>query len=364
VPLRLTTATREALLHQELSSYDVVALCNVAATAPPVAQRLEAFVRRGGGLLVTLGDQVDVAAYSRVLVALLPAPLEDLHVSDEGLFPVDPSEPDQEGALPGEPLVVAAPAHPLFAGAWSGLGRVRVARYGLLRPTPTSDAGRVTVLRLGSGAPALVEQRVGRGRVLLFVSTIDRDWTDLPLRPGYAPLVQRLVRYLGGGRETLVVEPAAPGVGQSVLVRLPTGGVEASGGAPRRVTMELPSGKEVTLSAIQEGGQWSARVDTTPEPGLYRLRWEGATEPLGAFAVQLAEGESDLLRWSDAELQALIASGSPTADGGGGRAAAPPRVEIPLAHLAGLLLLGLLAVEGGASLWGDWARRRAQRTKT
>ena len=46
------------------------------------------------------------------------------------------------------------------------------------------------VLRYENGAPALVEAEVGRGRVLLLTTTVDREWTDLPIRPGFLPLVQ------------------------------------------------------------------------------------------------------------------------------------------------------------------------------
>jgi hypothetical protein len=41
-----------------------------------------------------------------------------------------------------------------------------------------------------------VERRVDQGHVLLWTSTIDADWTDLPLRAPFVPLMQRAVMYL------------------------------------------------------------------------------------------------------------------------------------------------------------------------
>ena len=54
------------------------------------------------------------------------------------------------------------------------------------------------VLRLRAAAlPALVERRVGTGRVLVWGSTLDTYWNDLPLQPVFLPFVHRpLSRYV------------------------------------------------------------------------------------------------------------------------------------------------------------------------
>ena len=56
-------------------------------------------------------------------------------------------------------------------------------------------AGRPEAKVLASftgGIPALVEAPLGRGRVLLLTTTIDRDWADLALRTSFPPLAQRM----------------------------------------------------------------------------------------------------------------------------------------------------------------------------
>jgi hypothetical protein len=45
--------------------------------------------------------------------------------------------------------------------------------------------------------PALLEKRIKRGRVLLFTSTLDNEWTNLPTRPGYVLLIHQIIKYLG-----------------------------------------------------------------------------------------------------------------------------------------------------------------------
>ena len=64
--------------------------------------------------------------------------------------------------------------------------------------TAPSSRSRARRCSRGStrGAPALLERRVGNGRVLLWTSTLDLSWSDLPLKPIYLPFVHQAVRHL------------------------------------------------------------------------------------------------------------------------------------------------------------------------
>ena len=50
--------------------------------------------------------------------------------------------------------------------------------------------------RFDAGAPAVVERRVGAGRVLLWASSLDQSWTDLPMKPVFLPFVHRAATHL------------------------------------------------------------------------------------------------------------------------------------------------------------------------
>ena len=54
-----------------------------------------------------------------------------------------------------------------------------------------------TLLHYESGVPALVERKVGSGRVLVWTSSLDWDWSNFPLQAIFMPYMQRLVSYLG-----------------------------------------------------------------------------------------------------------------------------------------------------------------------
>ena len=64
----------------DLTDYDCVCFCDVARLSPTEVRRLETHLRRGGGAIFTLGDQVDLGAYNESLYrsgqGLLPARLE------------------------------------------------------------------------------------------------------------------------------------------------------------------------------------------------------------------------------------------------------------------------------------------------
>lgn len=55
------------------------------------------------------------------------------------------------------------------------------------------------LLELDSGAPLLIERRVGAGRVMLYTSTLNREWNDLPVQPVFVPFIAGIANHLLGG---------------------------------------------------------------------------------------------------------------------------------------------------------------------
>ena len=185
---------------------DVVVLANVRTVSDSLALRLKRFVESGGGLLITLGDQVAVQPFNDALADLLPRRLRGVTASH-----------------PAQPLRIrgGSSTHPLVRGSSAlspiHLGSARFLRSFRLRPV-AEGRGRPIVLAFDDGSPALVERRVGRGRVLLYCSTVDREWNDLPIRPGFLPLMQRLTQYLARAVSPPPPEPLV--VGQVASSRL------------------------------------------------------------------------------------------------------------------------------------------------
>ena len=62
---------------------------------------------------------------------------------------------------------------------------------------PTSQV----LARFDAGTPALVERKLGSGRVLLWASTLDSAWSDLPLKPVFLPFMHRSMVHLANYTE-------------------------------------------------------------------------------------------------------------------------------------------------------------------
>ena len=60
------------------------------------------------------------------------------------------------------------------------------------------QSGSRALIKLNDGQPLLAEQAVGTGSVLLFGTGIHVDWTNLPLKPLFLPLLARLTLHLAG----------------------------------------------------------------------------------------------------------------------------------------------------------------------
>lgn len=190
-----------------LDTFDCVLLCNVAAPGQGAVAALERYVRSGGGLVFFLGPEVgEPDEYNRAFYAggegLLPLPLVALQ-GDRGTGASVPRE--ERNAQPGVGLVRTGdhPVTAMFPAGGATLSEyVRFRRYyRCAEPAPVlpgdssadDDLERVaasqprearppaTVLARFTDAaqtPALVERAFGRGRVLLFTSTVDLDWND------------------------------------------------------------------------------------------------------------------------------------------------------------------------------------------
>ena len=310
----------------ELDEFDVVILANVAALPAERVNALADWVRAGGGILVAPGDHVDPAAYDRTMLPVMPQSLRD---------PIDTTW----GALPEERdsralhLVKWEADHPIFrpfSKAAPELADAKFFEVSLLGPTTSPD--RKVLARFTNGAAALVEASIGAGRTLLFTSTLDRDWNDLPIHPGYLPLLQQAVRHLA--RKHAAFGDTDHAVGSSVV--LPTGDL-------KKLEVRGPDGIGAVFEGERITGRSSVRFGRTDRPGVYRVigtDQTGSTHERDelAFVVNVDARGSDLTL---APASALPASGTGAAAASGDDSR---RVELWHALAAAVLLL--LLAEG------------------
>ncbi|MGE5216937.1 MAG: hypothetical protein ACM3SP_08045, partial [Chloroflexota bacterium] len=180
-----TVIVPDGLNAAALDGYQVVILCNVAALPDAFAAKLQNFLRQGGGLLIYSGDKLQADGYNQKLAQALPAELGEKKTGPEAT---------------GEKIAkldITHPALQIFTDPilLESIKSARVWGY-----TRAAARGRVPLMVLANGDPLLLEQSIGAGKVMLMTTTADRDWTDLPLKTAYLPLLQSLAQYLAGGK--------------------------------------------------------------------------------------------------------------------------------------------------------------------
>jgi hypothetical protein len=289
------TITPERFQESLLAEADVVVLANVRELTPERMLALHRFVTSGGGLLITLGDQVDIELTNTFLADLLPWTLRDI----VALGPADPDGIHRQG-LGFAAVSNDHPVFSLFPGEQSqALAAVRTQKAAVLEPGRAAHTTHV-LLRYQNGSPALVEGAVGAGRVLLFTSTLDRDWNNWPTRASFLPFVQRVVFYLS--RRLDDMPPPEITVGSPMNITLLP---DADS-----IIVHKPNGEASDFPAHDFSGRQVVFRDTY-EPGWYGIEQHnqgntlrGATLP--GFLVHPPSAESDLAAITAERLQALL----------------------------------------------------------
>ncbi|NQT86806.1 BatA domain-containing protein [bacterium] len=278
---RVETVTLEALTPSVLPRYDAVALANVASLEAAATEAVERYVREGGTLVVFLGDQVDAAFYNAEAKGLFPCRIagewtgsddqKAIHVSDE------------------------LDDHP-FTRLFREQDRIRLSSPFFFRAARLEAAEDARVVcRFANGAPFLVEGRHGEGRVVVFASTADDEWNDMPSWPAYLGLMQEV--FADAARDPALSRNVS--VGEPLVRHLPPAL------AGRTVSILRPGGGEpVRVAPTSAGGLVAVIYEDTGRAGIYELTVDaGENDDVLArqedrFAVNVSAAESDVRRIS------------------------------------------------------------------
>ncbi|HVW00318.1 MAG TPA: hypothetical protein VHB77_08260, partial [Planctomycetaceae bacterium] len=163
-----------------LKDFEAVCLANVSNVALGDAQRLADFVRGGGGLLVFTGEKISAKSCSALsATGLVPGAIGEMNIAID--LPWHFDEWDEAHPIL-EPL--SDPQH-------GDLRRLRFAACNRIVPSP----GTAVLARFNTGDPALLETKLGAGRVLWITTSCGGEWSDWGVSRLFLPLVHQMLGY-------------------------------------------------------------------------------------------------------------------------------------------------------------------------
>jgi hypothetical protein len=214
-----------------------------------LGRALADYVGAGGALLVGSGEAAP-ANWPAGADGFLPgAPGRRVDAARGTAYSVSDFDPDH-------PLAIAFGARNAI-----DLSQARVFRYRALQPGPQDRV----VARYSDGAVALLERRVGAGRVMVLTTTLDNHWNDLALQPIFLPFLHQGLRYLTGF-ESHAQQSAIGDVVDVMRYARALAGAEAIVAAAddASLVIESPSAHAIRLER-------QAPLLTLAEPGFYQV---------------------------------------------------------------------------------------------
>ncbi len=297
----------EQLATTDLAPFDVLLLCGLRAFAQADAERISAFAKSGGGVLLFPGDEANLKNYSTVLLPRL------------GIPPLETGRTDSAGAQLGKSggfitFNKVDLEHPLFSGLFEGprgkkgqapsVETPRIVRTAGIRPSGVGHS----IIDLANGEVFLAEYEVGSGTVLVFAVDAGLSWSDFPVKGLFAPLLHRSVISLGSQAHTPPDVTVGEPVKATVKLRHAVGRTQyvlrAPSGIDERVAPRLRSATALadfeSAPTVETGTYTLLSSDaeqTTPGPGT--------ADPLEAVPVHAALSESDFRTATPEELIAF-----------------------------------------------------------
>ena len=142
--------------------------------APLIREYLEA----GGAVFAALGDR----AISLDSIPVIDLPVRTARLSSDIMEPHTVARIDL--------------SHPALAET-SGWRDIHVSRYMNLQSGPDTQV----LVSLEDGSPLVVEQKLGRGRIIVLTSSLDNQQSDIPIRPVFVNFIAEAGKYLSGEQQ-------------------------------------------------------------------------------------------------------------------------------------------------------------------
>lgn len=273
----------------DLDPFAAVVLANVPQLSVDQMAVLTDYVRRGGGLAISLGNRVEKEKYATSVFnsanGLLGLTLNAIES--------ETAEQREEGVLLANATLESPWLQRFRAERGAAFTTSRFSRWWKVEVDREAEVEAVAVAnevnvpkeqdgvassaverkrpivlaRLTTGAPYLVFGQFGRGNVLLLTAPLDADWSTMPAKPDYVAFVHEMLFQLASRRGDRNVP-----VGQPLMIPL------ALETKIEDFVFEGPDGEPRVPKLSGDEQSPLAMLDDTSLPGVYVFRQRGAAD--------------------------------------------------------------------------------------
>ncbi len=286
----ITVLPQEELINRDLGSYRAVCVMDPLPLPPEAWEKLAAYAEKGNGLAILLGHNAQpLASFQDAAAAKVLGGKLTRQTRSGGDLYLAPSSYD----------------HPLMAEFRQNEANVPWNDFPVYYHWNLDDLAATsrTLIPFGNNKPALVENRLGRGKVLVMTTPLtdplqprgrpcwNELWFGSNAWPGFM-LWNEMLNYLVGTGEVRLNYHTGE---TAVLTNDPAV-------FPERYQLFTPLDEPVDVLAREE----RVTVRFTDNPGAYRLRGQRGGPLVRGFAVNLPADLGDLTRLPKEKLEDLL----------------------------------------------------------
>lgn len=305
-----------------LDATSVLCIANVGAFDASRAERIKTYVKKGGGVVIALGDQVIPDVYNSVFFS---------EKYEESLLPAKLDAPTPEGDGTIYHLTLANFSHPMFKAFESSNLRPHITGIPFKRFYKVGGWKKEDVVAYFDSPdqlPAILEKKFGNGRVVLINFPLNNKWNETsPIT--YLPLMQDLFRYLASSSndwqnifvgESIVCELPASKWKEEFRLTYKDFPIQTRSPVETSIPAQKPDVQSRTFTLFypvktEKRDHTQGSVDGIVNAGVYALSEAGAEHPLYYIAcnispyvrnnIPLDTVEGNLLKLSVEELRSM-----------------------------------------------------------
>lgn len=239
--------------------------------------RIITYVNNGGNILILPSDNSNPIAFGRALEKL-------------GLQTINGVSGSKDIKTNFTRFKEVDLNHPIFSGIFveKKTGRIESPKIYYSFNYKAGLKGK-DIITLENNYSFLVEEKLGRGNILLFTSAMNLNWNEFPIKPIFVPLINRIGLYSNSGINNCFSFIA----GEEVKLRLPK--LNESD-----VKLLYPDGRESVISLPKENEKFFLSVGKLTQSGIYKLIQNDKI--IALISINLDSRESNLSKLDEDDL--------------------------------------------------------------